>query len=98
MLQKGINTIINSTHDAMVAVDLEGKIVIFNSAAEKLIGKLASEAIGQPVVDIIQNTRLTEVLKTGKSEINQQQNLGNTIIITNRVPVLDEKGIIIGAV
>jgi len=97
LLKKGINSILNSTHDAMVVVDLDEKIVIFNTAAEKLIGKPSSLALGQPVVEIIKNTRLPEILKTGTPEINQQQNLGEITIITNRVPVLDDKGQIIGA-
>jgi len=97
MLDKGISSILNSTHDAMVAIDLNEKIVIFNYAAEMLIGCSASEVIGQPVRNIIKNTRLPHILKTGKAEINQQQNLGDITIITNRVPVLDDQGKIIGA-
>ena len=97
MLKKGINSILDSTHDAMVVIDLDEKIVIFNTAAEKLIGKPASLVLGQPVIDVIKNTRLPEILKTGIPEINQQQNLGEITIITNRVPVLDDKGEIIGA-
>jgi len=97
LLKKGINSILNSTHDAMVVIDLDEKIVIFNTAAEKLIGKPASLVLGQPVIDIIKNTRLPEILKTGTPEINQQQNLGEITIITNRVPVLDDNGQIIGA-
>lgn len=97
MLEKGIYSILNSTHDAMVAIDLNERIVIFNTAAERLIGKQASEVIGKPVGEVIKNTRLPQILKTGIAEINQQQNLGDIIIITNRVPVLDDKGRIIGA-
>jgi len=97
LLKKGINSILDSTHDAMVVIDLDEKIVIFNTAAEKLIGKPASLVLGQPVIDVIKNTRLPEILKTGIPEINQQQNLGEITIITNRVPVLDDKGEIIGA-
>jgi len=97
MLSHGIDSILNSTHDAMVAIDLTEKIIIFNTAAEKLIGKTKAEVVGKPVVEIIKNTRLPEILKTGIPEINQQQNLGEITIITNRVPVLDEQGKIIGA-
>jgi len=97
MLDKGINSLLNSTHDAVVAIDLKEKIVIFNKAAERLIGQLASDVIGQPVINVIKNTRLPHILKTGISEINQQQNLGNITIVTNRVPVFDDEGKLIGA-
>ncbi|MEX2104748.1 MAG: sigma 54-interacting transcriptional regulator, partial [Bacilli bacterium] len=57
------------------------------------------DAIGTFVESSIPNTRLIHILKTGEYELNSEQVMQNQQkIITNRVPVRDEKGRIIGAV
>ncbi|ADG82533.1 sigma-54 interaction domain-containing protein [Thermincola potens] len=93
-----MEVIMNVTHDAMIGIGLDGKINIFNRAAEKITGFKAEEVIGKNIKEVIPSTRLFEVMRTGCAELNQSQLLGNTKIITNRVPVRDENGIIIGAV
>lgn len=97
-MKRDIELILNSTHDAMIGVDTEGIITLFNNAAEKLTGINSEAAIGKPVVDVVNDTRLPYILETGVSELNRQQNLGNIKIVTNRMPVKDKKGRIIGAV
>src|SRR5208282_3734126 len=57
-----------------------------------------NKIMGHPAVDVIPNTRLHIILSEGEPELNQQQILGNTVIITNRVPVRNNEGRIIGAV
>jgi PAS domain S-box-containing protein len=96
--RKELEVILNSTHDAMVAINKQGIITIFNAAAERLMGKRAEEMIGTLAADTIPNSRLPEVLQSGVPELNQLQTLGDIQIITNRVPVFDEKGEIKGAV
>lgn len=93
-----IDIILDSTHDGMIAIDKEGIITLFNKAAERITGLKASGVVGNPAVEIIPNTRLHIVLAEGKPEINQEQVIGSTVIVTNRVPVRDERGEIIGAV
>lgn len=90
--------ILDATHDGMIAVDKRGIITLFNRSAEKLTAIRAEDAVGKNVIDIIDNTRLPIVLQTGKSELNMQQPLRRTTIITNRMPVVDDDGEIIGAI
>ena len=98
MLDRELEVILDSTHDAMIAVDKNGTITIFNRAAEKLTGVKREDALGKPVLEVIENSRLPYVLETGVAELNREQPLRNTRIITNRMPVRDELGNIIGAV
>ena len=97
-MERDIQLILNSTHDAMIAVDEHGVITLFNTAAEKLTGIKAVEALDRYVGDVVLDTRLPHILKTGESELNQQQNLGSIKIITNRMPVKDDNGNVIGAI
>lgn len=93
-----MDLILNATHDAIVAVDAEGRISVFNPSAEKITGLKAEDVFGRHVRDVIPTTRLDKVLASGTFELNQRQEVGKTEIITNRVPVRDESGTIVGAV
>lgn len=93
-----LDLILNSTHDAILAVDREFRVFLFNPAAERLTGIPASRAMGKDVRSVIENTRLDKVVSTGNPELNQRQTIGNTTIITNRVPVKSPEGELVGAV
>ena len=96
--ERELEVILNSTHDAMIAVDRHGLITLYKVAAENLTQIPASEALGKPVLEVIPSSRLPLVLETGESELNQRQLLRDITIITNRMPVRDDTGRIIGAV
>ncbi|MEW5865312.1 MAG: sigma-54-dependent Fis family transcriptional regulator [Bacillota bacterium] len=93
-----LEVILNSTHDGMIAVDRNGVITIFNAAAARITGLAPGDMVGKLAQDVIPNTRLHIVLQTGQAELNQQQVLGGVKIITNRVPVRDADGNVVGAV
>lgn len=97
-MRKDLEVVLNSTYDGMIAVDREGTITIFNKAAERLTGIKAEDALNRPVVEVVPDTRLMHVIKTGEPELNRQQKLGNIMIITSRMPIKEEDGTIIGAV
>jgi PAS domain S-box-containing protein len=96
-MEKELEIILDSTHDGMIAVDREGVITLFNRAAERIFGLQAAAVLGRKAIDVIPNTRLPIVLSTGKEELNRQQNIGATAIITNRVPLKDASGRVVGA-
>ena len=93
-----IEIILDSTHDGMIAVNEAGIVTLFNKAAVRITGLEGNKIMGSPAVDVIPNTRLHIILSEGEPELNQQQILGKTVIITNRVPVRNKEGRIIGAV
>lgn len=94
-----LQAMINSTHDAMIAVDEQGRISLFNRSAERLIQLKAEDVLNQPVSQVVPNSRLDIVLHTGIPELNQEQQLTDDArIVTNRVPILTDDGKIIGAV
>lgn len=97
--QRERETMLNSTHDAIIGVNRHGMITLFNKAAERLMGIEAASVLETKVAERIPNTRLHIVLETGQAELNQEQILPNkTRIITNRVPVRNERGDVVGAV
>jgi len=96
-MKKEMELILNSTHDAMIVVNEESVITIFNKSAERLTKLEAKEVIGKHIEEIIPTTRLPYILKTGESELNQQQRLRDIDIVTNRMPIKDENNNIVGA-
>ena len=97
-MKRELELILDSTHDAMIAVDIEGVITLYNKAAEKLTNFYAKDVLGKKIVDVIKNTRLPHIMISGEAELDQKQQLGNTEIITNRMPVRDKENHIIGAI
>ncbi len=90
--------ILNSTHDGMIAINNNGIITLFNQAAEKIMNLKAELCLGKYVSDIIPNSRLHLILKTAQEELNQTQVIGDTTIVTTRIPIRDFEGNIHGAV
>lgn len=97
-LNREKDVIINSTHDGMIAINDKGIVTVFNQAAEKIMNLKAKNCIGKSVQDVVPNSRLHFLLESGVDELNQTQLIGETVIITNRVPVWDQDSQIIGAV
>ncbi|MFQ5771290.1 MAG: PAS domain-containing protein, partial [bacterium] len=78
--------ILQNMADAVVAVNQDGRITLFNRAAEKLFRKSAEKAVGRSCRDIIDNqtSLLDQTLLTGKGlrdeEVDYQINGHKTIL------------------
>ncbi|HWR57639.1 MAG TPA: PAS domain-containing protein, partial [Thermodesulfovibrionales bacterium] len=84
--KREMEIMLDSTHDGMIAVNEAGVVTLFNKAAERITGLDGRKVVGRPAAEAIPNTRLPVVLSEGEPELNQQQTLGRSVIITNRVP------------
>lgn len=91
-------TVVNSIHDGIIAIDGDGRVRVFNPYAARITGLNPDDVIGQPAAMVIPNTRLHMVLAVGEAELHQQQQLGGATILTNRVPIRDDDGRVVGAV
>lgn len=98
MKREELDVILTSTNDAVMAIDDKARITLFNRAAERITGFREKDVLGLPVKEVITSTRLPYILKTGEAELNRKQPLGNTTIITSRMPVRDGEGKVTGAV
>lgn len=97
MKQIQVRAFLDAADEGVLAVDASGRVTLFNAAAERLTGIQAQSVLGRPVRDVIPNTRLHIVLETGEAELDQIQDTGPTTIMTNRVPVRNRHGEIVGA-
>lgn len=93
------NLIFNSTDEAMVVIDTEEKIIFFNKSAERMTEVPIADAIGKHILDVIPKSQLPRVISTRRIEANQETVLDNGLkIITTRIPIINEKNIVIGAI
>ncbi len=44
---------LRAIHDGMIATDLQGEVVIFNTAAERLTGRLEADVLGKPLGEVL---------------------------------------------
>lgn len=90
--------ILDAIHEGLVAIDFKGRITLINDSALNILHFENSidreNIIGKRIEDIIPNSPMTEVLKSGISEFEQEQRINDTIIMTNIVPITSGEEII----
>ena len=92
-----LKTIMETTNDAIVYVNKEGYIEMISKPYADFLQVKREEVIGKHVRDVIENTRMDVVIKTGVSEIAEVQEINGNKMIATRIPVF-VKGNVVGAV
>jgi sensor histidine kinase regulating citrate/malate metabolism len=90
------NVIFSAIKEGVVAIDRQERIIFVNQSARRLLS-LPDFADGSPVADVIPQTRLPEVVRTGKAVYDEEWISNGVILLVNRVP-LRAGGEVIGAV
>ncbi|SMC95870.1 DcuS/MalK family sensor histidine kinase [Sporomusa malonica] len=88
-----------SVREGIIAVDKNARITLVNGEAIRLLQQagIQGDPVGKDVESFVPNTRLSDVLKTGCAELDQEQDLKGITLLTNRVPVCVD-GEIAGAI
>lgn len=92
------NQVINSAYNGIVVVNAEGKIIVYNSAAERILDKKSCDVHERHISVLDPAMGLLETLETGKPAIGVKAQLNGYVILTNRTPLLDGNGEVAGAV
>src|SRR5688572_11110058 len=92
-----INHMVSDPFDAMTVVDAEARVAYISRVHERFFGIGPGDANGRPVRDVIENTGLDRVVRTGKAEIGQLQRMKGAERVVSRVPI-QRDGKIVGAV
>lgn len=105
-----LRALVDNIPDLVYVKDLECRFVIVNKTLANFLGRSVEYLIGKSDLDIFPDELSsefysddTELLKTGKPIIEKEERIydtnGNTIIfLTNKAPLYDSKGHIIGLV
>lgn len=93
-----VRVILDSIHEAVIAINEQGIINVFNAAAQQILGVPSKGMLGHFASDVIPGSRLHLVLQSGVPELNQQQKIGSMQILTSRLPLRNQDNQICGVV
>jgi len=83
-----LKSIIDFAYDGILGIDDKGLITVFNPVVQRITGVSYEDAINKLVDNVVENTRMRHVLKSGAAELGEFQQIGKTTIITNRIPIV----------
>lgn len=90
--------ILDNVYKGVVCVDSQGHITFLSRSNERFYNLKPGEALGKHVTEVIENSSLHVVAKTGKPEIGQVMEVKEGIFrIVERIPIKKE-GKLVGAV
>ncbi len=93
-----LNMFLTNPYQAITVADHEGLMRYISPVHEKFFGLAPGTAAGRRAEDVIPNSRLPHVVRSGRAEIGDLQQLGPGVSrIVNRMPVY-EGGAVVGAV
>jgi two-component system CitB family sensor kinase len=76
--------ILQTIREGIIAVDATGRVVVANKTAQELVPGLRP---GVAILDVLPNSRLMEVLRTGEPEFDHHMLIGDTAVVANRFPI-----------
>ncbi len=97
ILLKMYQIIFETVYNWVVVVDTNGIIRMINKSYSDFLEVSQKEAIGKHVTEVIQNSRMHIVVKTGIREIGDIQKIKGNKMIADRIPIIED-GKIIGAI
>ncbi|MDX9924983.1 MAG: sigma 54-interacting transcriptional regulator [Ignavibacteriaceae bacterium] len=84
-----LQTILDLSIKGLMVIDCEGKIIFINKSFEEIHNVSHDEVIGKHVTEIIENTRMHLVAKTGIPEKDVVQHIHGHEYVVSRLPILE---------
>ncbi len=92
-----LEEVMEFANDGIIMVDQEGYITMLSKEYGEFLQLDPNEVIGRHVTDVVENTRMHLVAKSGKAEVADLQKIKGDYMIATRVPII-KNGEIKGAV
>ncbi|MEH7332551.1 sensor histidine kinase [Neobacillus drentensis] len=93
------HAILESIHEAIIAIDTNGRITVVNETAHKILNVPNDILLrGKKIDDVLENTKLYDVVKSGLAEYDQEIIIFGDVFLANRIPIFNKRGIVVGAV
>lgn len=77
-------------YEGLIITDADGYILKANHAYAAFLGKEMEEMVGRHVTEVVENTRMHIVAKTGAPEIAQVQKIRGHEMICSRIPIVEQ--------
>lgn len=89
-----LDRVLEHIPNGLVVVNDQGKIVLVNPAAERYLGIAAEAVLGQPADQVIPNSGLDQVLKTGQTGVCRLHGAGGATLVASRTPIWSDRRVI----
>ncbi|WP_088227575.1 sigma-54-dependent Fis family transcriptional regulator [Desulfosporosinus sp. FKB] len=89
--------VLESVHNGVIVIDIEGNIMFLNPAAERIFNCQAEKFLGKHIYTLVPDSALFAVAKSGAALLSDKEVHGDKILISNRTPIVWRQKII-GAV
>lgn len=93
-----VSVLLAYMHEGLVVLDGWGNVKVLNAAATRMLGTTFDDAVGKPLVSLVRDNRVQDLLKTALEAPAQRKSLdvalGGRVVSmsTTFVPVADEGG------
>jgi PAS domain S-box-containing protein len=77
-------------YEGLIITDVDGHILKVNRAYAAFLGLRREDLIGRHVTEVVENTRMHVVAKTGVPEIAQIQRIRGHDMICSRIPIVED--------
>ena len=94
---EAMEIIFESLKQGIVVLDENNIVTLANKSYEEMMGIPREELLGRDARDVIENSRMHIVLKTGVPELADLQSVKGRQVVVNRVPIFKDD-VIIGAI
>ena len=88
---------LTNPYEAITVVDRDGLLRWVSPVHARFFGLGRGEGLGQPAAEVIENTGLPEVVRSGTPEIGRLQEMNGVARVVSRFPILQD-GAIVGAI
>ena len=88
-LYKERNAILESIREGVIAINSQGVITMMNQEASAILHLESDAHVNRNITEVLPQTRMLEVLQTGKSQFDQEMEIGGNEVIVNRVPIFE---------
>ena len=86
--------IFDSIYNGAMVTDANGLVTHLNKPYAQFLGLDAEESIGKHCTEVVENSRMHIVARTGKPEINHTQTIRGQNIVVHRIPIRREGTVI----
>ncbi|MBV7275728.1 sigma 54-interacting transcriptional regulator [Clostridium sp. PL3] len=92
-----LNLTMDTLYDGVIAINKEGYITMIGKGYAKVFEKKKEEIVGKHITEIVEETRLPIVVKTGQAEIGELFKINDQYLVVSRIPIT-KNGEVIGAI
>lgn len=90
------DTMLQSVREGVIAVDQDSTITLVNKSAKRIFNMagLSEIPLGKSIQDLLPTFYMENVLKTGKSELDEEYTVNGVSILVNKVPLIVNKKVV----